>query len=93
MYAVMLDSLADALIAEATGEVSSFTTVVILGYVQDADSGDMLVLTQNVATGEKAFAHVLPSKVRDDLGHEFPMLAQEVNTDDDEPFLDEIDDF
>lgn len=75
MYAVMLDSIADAIIAEAMQSLPQYTPVAVIAYVRDAETGEPMVLVRTLA-GEDVLAHMLDMHATDDNGHVFPACAR-----------------
>lgn len=75
MYAVMLDSIADAIIADATHTVPHYAVVTTVAYVLDEETGEPMVVVRTL-DGKDVLAHMLDMSAIDENGHVYPACAK-----------------
>lgn len=75
MYAVMLDSIADAIIADATHTVPHYAVVTTVAYVFDEETGEPMVVVRTL-DGKDVLAHMLDMSAIDETGRVFPACAR-----------------
>lgn len=75
MYAVMLDSIADAIIADATHTVPHYAVVMTVAYVLDEETGEPMVVVRTL-DGKDVLAHLLDFVATDENGQQFRTVAR-----------------
>lgn len=75
MYAVMLDSIADAIIADATHTAPHYVVVTTVAYVLDEETGEPMVVVRTL-DGTDVLAHMLDMSALDEAGHVYPACAR-----------------